>query len=283
MRPDEELKQLMAAARPGASDLASPDFARLRSALAIDSELSAQFQRSQAFDVVIASAFKSVEVPSGLADRILTQLRAGTAVGSYVANATVTAESEESLIAQPNVAPQKGSRGLSRRGLLAALGLGATAAAVAVIVRSLQPPEVTRPVTKAELAARIDQWLSKDWQATSWNSDVASAKIGSTPVRIDNALSVKPLRWQSYADAQGKLAVFDLAASGKAPAMLFVVPTDITHELPAYPDLPMPRLATSGGLATSAWQRDGYVHVLAVEETGQKLDEFINPDRLALA
>src|SRR5262245_44160581 len=125
MRPDEELKQLMAAARAGANDLASPEFARLRAALASDSALSARFQRSQALDAAIASAFKSVEVPVGLSDRILSQFRAGKVVDSATDVDTTTDNVVE--VAGPVVPDQK-NRGLSRRSWLAIAGLGATAA-----------------------------------------------------------------------------------------------------------------------------------------------------------
>lgn len=288
MRPDEELKQLMAAARAGANDLASPEFARLRTALNTDTELAARFQRSQALDVAIASAFKNIEVPDGLADRILTQLRTGKVVDGAVPVVADDVPHLSRSVAAEEKSRDLSSRGLpshslSRRGWLALAGLGATAAAVAVVSRSLQPPPAPKTVTRSELASRVDQWLSKDWQATSWNDDVSAAKVGKTPVRIDNALSVKPRRWQAMSDAQGQVIVFDLAAADKAAAMLFMVPTNATYQVAAYPDLPMPKLDTSGGLATSAWQREGYVHVLAVEETGQKLDDFINPNRLALA
>lgn len=283
MRPDEELKQLMAAARAGANDLASPEFARLRTALNTDTELAARFQRSQALDVALASAFKNIEVPNGLADRILTQLRTGKVVDGAAAVVADDVPHVSRSVAAEEKNRDLSSRSLSRRGWLALAGLGATAAAVAVVSRSLQPPPAPKTVTRSELASRVDQWLSKDWQATTWNDDVSAAKVGKTPVRIDNALSVKPRRWQAMSDAQGQVIVFDLAAADKAAAMLFMVPTNATYQVAAYPDLPMPKLDTSGGLATSAWQREGYVHVLAVEETGQKLDDFINPNRLALA
>lgn len=282
MRPDEELKQLMAAARAGANDLASPEFARLRTALNNDMELAARFQRSQALDVALASAFKNFEVPNGLADRILTQLRSGKVVEGAAVVADDVPQVSRSVAAEEK-SRDLSSHSFSRRGWLALAGLGATAAAVAVVSRSLQPPPAPKTITRSELASRVDQWLSKDWQATTWNDDVSAAKVGKTPVRIDNALSVKPRRWQAMSDAHGQVIVFDLAAADKAAAMLFMVPTNATYQVAAYPDLPMPKLDTSGGLATSAWQREGYVHVLAVDQTGQNLDDFINPNRLALA
>lgn len=266
MRPDDELKQLMAAARTNANDLASPEFARLATALADDSQCREAFERSQAFDRRLASVFADVEVPSGLADKILAHVLPDVRVAEK---------------------PADPKRGLSRRGWLALAGLGATAAAVAIVARPWFTPSTKNDVSKGELASRVDSWLSRDW-STSWSDNVAAAQIAGKPVKIDQAIAVKPRRWQALEDNQGELAVFDLSSAGQAeqpqaPAMLFAMPTEVTHQIPAFPTLPMPKLPTSGALATSAWQRDGYVYVLAVEESGQKLDDFINEARLALA
>ena len=68
------LWEAMESCRNGSDDLSDPLFADLAARLTEDSELRVQFRRLQQADGAIKTAFASVPVPAGLADRVSRRL-----------------------------------------------------------------------------------------------------------------------------------------------------------------------------------------------------------------
>ena len=67
----EQIRELLEAFRPGLDHLQSPEFQLLAERLAGDQRLQEQFERSQRLDGAVSAAMQDVQVPEGLADRLL--------------------------------------------------------------------------------------------------------------------------------------------------------------------------------------------------------------------
>ena len=69
-----EILEAMESCRPGSDDLFDPALAPLVEVLTLDPDLADRFQRQQQADAAVASAFRDVAVPDGLAERLLGRL-----------------------------------------------------------------------------------------------------------------------------------------------------------------------------------------------------------------
>ena len=69
-----EILEAMESCRPGSDDLFDPALAPLVEVLTLDANLADRFRQQQHVDAAVASAFRDVAVPDGLAERLLGRL-----------------------------------------------------------------------------------------------------------------------------------------------------------------------------------------------------------------
>lgn len=267
--PGRRLIELIDACRADSDDLSLPEMGELRTALRQDDTLRHEWDARQRSERVVREAMHDVQVPAGLAERIL---------------AAAAARDRESLTAAAAIAPssdvQLSARNtpLSRRRWMA-LAASAAAILVAALVWQLWPAPPER-VGRAQLALEAEKWFDEAILPGAWQPDMARGPK-SFPTQ---AITTAPSGWQRLRfKEEPDLSAFNLTSVRTGGnVVLFVAKTRRKH---AVGSLPYTKLNASGGLEMGAWQVGDVLYVLVVDgkHSQQRLDDFIRPQRLAFA
>lgn len=226
-----------------------PELAPLARELAANPQLQPVIEQAERFDRNVRAALDDVELPAGLADRLLAGCEA----------AVVTpAKSEEST---DDAATKK----WSRRQVLAMFSAAASVLIALVGGWQLMTYLKPRPVSNDTLAQTAIAWFDLSGPQLTWQS-YESAPVTQYP--LARTIRYRPARW---ARLNNSTVVYDLTNSGTR-ALLFVQRTNRPH--PGLKSF-MTRLSSSGGIALGAWQRTEVVYVLAVIEGEQRIDDYL--------
>ena len=264
MKKIDLLREQIDACRPRADDLSLPELAELAVAVKHDREVADELSRSHALDRLVSDALHDVPVDAGLADRLMAAMRAEAAPAVALAERS-----------GPNEFAGADRRRFSRRNWWLAVG----AAALAALLVAFAVPFVRseREVAQGELSGDVAGWISSV-TANKWRPIATTALPKG--IELDSAVNGKALQWQSIPARDhngwtGEVTAIDLRPAGQPRATLFVVRSSARFDVPSTPTAQQ-RLALSRGFAATAWQRQGLLYVLVVEEDrGQRLEDFL--------
>jgi hypothetical protein len=238
------LTERLDAVRPDSADLAEPEMAGLRDALA-DPDLRADFGRREAWDRGLAAAMRDVPVPAGLRDRLLTRLAAEPPAVSPV--------------------PKPVTR---RRALGLLTGLAASIAAAAVVWTLTGS---TEPVTVAEL---------QDAAATPGDGPF----YGNFDPRLPNSFWQSRLALREppvgllRRHGRDRAAAWAFSLPGRLTGLLVAVPADRVPAAPSATSLASaPYERRPDGTETAAWTQNGFVYVCLVHGRIDDLTRRLEP------
>ena len=260
MNRTHELREQIDACRSGSDDLSLPELAKLRDAVDHDTDVATALDRSQRFDRTVMSAMQDVEIPAGLADRLLKAASAEAATG----------EVSPATIAEPS------RRKSSRRNWL--IAIGSIAALLLLGVTFLINSQSPRRVSQEELAQSVSEWERKVRDSNGWVTDpsIRPPKALAVP---PNALNVRPIAWRRFDTEAGESGVvYRLNPTGKQAAYLFVLDTGAQYSVGTSPFTKVP--GTTARLAAGAWQNGGTLYVVVVHEVDQRLEDYLRQIRL---
>jgi hypothetical protein len=214
--------------------------------------------RTQSFDAALKTALDDVDVPEGLAGRLIARLEVGAASERSAGRVLVATGRARSL----------------RRRVLIAIGSLALVALITVsLVYMNQSP---REIAREELSGDVAGWLAA-LPVKNWRAMPTLAK----GVEVDRAVVAQPRQWQIVSHAKssdwsGTVTAIDLAPPTSPRAVLFVVRSNARFVVPSTPTATV-RLGLSSGFVGTAWQRSsGVLYVLVVEtDRGQRLEDFL--------
>ena len=299
MHDDNELLPLVdscradATGQPAADDLAAavsadPALAPQAQRLAHDPAAQNLFARAQRLDRQMQSAMVNVDVPAGLADRILSRL-AEQAVGTE--SRVEQSQVEQSQVEQsqvelaPSVEPVSvgfgrhvRQRAWRRRYWLAA-GLAA-AAGLLFVISWYDSPVLYSPGMVLEAARQFDAAAPRE--PGKLLSESAPSQHFAISSRIVQSGEV---RWRIVANFLGRKAVaFDLQTAAGVQATLYVarlggLPTGPQIDARLLPTAPprQPQPA-SGGDSMATWQEHGRLYVLVVHGDENAYRQLIEPE-----
>jgi hypothetical protein len=302
---DQELWELIDAARPASDDLAQPDFARLAERNRLDPQVRAIYQRNQRLDQAIGDALQELPVPAGAVERLLAKLDAATRKTLAPPVAGNTAE-----LPPPRTTPSREKPAIAPAAEISAAyrkvqveppaqgetpdaassdapswkqsraGLGALAALTVVV--TLVGWIVFRP---APSALGPEEILNSDWLFAVDEAAADQTPIDKPPPAgypVDATLSVKPTAWRRITGLLGRPhGVAYQLRSPVAQATLYVTDAEAGHgatqlgELPDNP--PREKTVETGGKAMSVWRRGGLLYVLVVRGGEAEYKSFITP------
>lgn len=260
MSQNSRYREQIDACRPGTGDLALPALTELARAAETDRALADELARSERFDRAVSTAMHDVPVPAGLLERLEARLAA----------ADVTDAETAGEVALPPAVPARPSR---RAILATVLSL---AALLLIAIGAMFWPRPGREITNQQLAEMASTWNSKV-PTTKWLKLTATSL---PPARFAVPVEVrKPVQWQSFDTPDGQNGfVFNLT-TGQRPARLYVIASRDKYSLPT---TPYRRLEdASGGVAIVAWYSGGLLYVVVVDETGQKLSDYVSEKDIA--
>ena len=261
MNRTQELREQIDACRPGSDDLSLPELVKLREAVERDAEVARELERSQRFDRTVMAAMQDVEIPVGLADRLLKAASAAGAAGEVSPAAT----------AEPS------RRKPSRRNWLIAIGSIAALllCGVTLALINSRPP---RRVSQEELAQSIPEWVRQVSDQDGWvtNSAIRPHQAFALPAKT---LQRQPVAWRRFTTPAGETGVvYRCNPAGKQPAYLFVVNTRAQYTVGNMPFTNV--TGTTGRVAVGAWQTGRMLYVMVVEKDGQRLEDYLRQPRV---
>jgi len=253
-----ELFEQYDALRPDRDDLAWPEFAALREALAADEAFAEEAAAREAADHRVGAALQSVEPPEGLQERLLAALGAGES--GFVASEAVASDIAASDIAVAGEAatvdlPRRPIRETSSRRWWLAAAIGSAAAIFFAAWIGFSPPATPSADALPDLAIgyhrdfnAADRWRSLDEQP------------GLRPSRqLEQRLLTA---WQPAGDLFGRRGVaFQLQSQTGLTATLYTVEGSV-QGLANGPVMAPP--TRTGGLWAAAWQEEGQFYVLVI-------------------
>ncbi len=234
--------------------------------------LADELRQSAAFDRGMAAAFRDVQPPSGLADRLLAGVLEDAESADVVEDETssgnaVVARAVEATPAGPIIAPA------NRRGVLITLGCAIAAAAALVLVALLPAPELSRD----EFMVLVDEhWVQQSLErdSESWQEIADTAALENRSP--SNMVRARAAHWRTFSSNLDPAGVeYDLRATGTSrQAILYVVRTRTVIEgLPTVPSR-RPQIMT-GGWVISSWREGDLVYVLAVQGDSARYRQMI--------
>ncbi len=272
------IREQLDACRPESDDLQLPEFAGLAQAVRDDATVRAEWDRTQTTDRAVRCAMQEVSIPAGLAERILAALASAPSeapLEAVVDRALLAVDPTEQpkVVVQPSreASPAALQRRFSRRiwfslaGIAAVLLVGFTA--------SQFWPTTLEVVSRDDLALQAESWLTManspqvQWRAASDAPPLAGFPTG--------AVQGNRGRWTKLnLPTEPSVVAFELAQPGsRTKATLFVISTRREYKVNS---LPYSRLGVSGKYTVGAWQKDGVLYVLALDEGyGDRLDNFV--------
>jgi hypothetical protein len=254
----QKLRELIDACRPGSQDLHAPHMLDAAQQVAADESARSLYDATQRQDALLAQAFGDVEVPDGLAERLLAALGrtppqpAASSPLAEIANADPQApEIADTFAAAPS------RRRLLGRWLAAVAIAGSLVFAVWTVWRR------EAPLDDARLAALARDWIERvesSQEKLGWQSfDAAQFP----------QLAWRPQRWAELPTSlDGHAKVFDFPYRSGRRLLIFQITADVQTALPP---VPFHGLPNTGPWQLGAWQENGILYV-AVTNHGPLLE-----------
>jgi hypothetical protein len=256
------------ACRPGSDDVALPEMSQLADAMSSDPEIVDRYERTQSSDAALAAAFREVELPTGLEDR----LRAALESQGEIASEDQAKSDHDTPSSSKSLAPQQPSRRWMLAGGLAACAL--MAAGIGLTLTDWSSPAGREELASA--AVDLHQQLTPD----DWRFD--------TPAPTD-----RPAFDRLQRDViAGGWAPVDVAGDSRgiayrfthrrgATATLFVFrPGAIDPNLPLAPPLDPAR--PTSRVTAGVWTNGTLVYALVVDGGIQQYQSFIRSNSVAI-
>lgn len=263
--------------RPGSDDLRQLDLSDVARHLAQDAEARACFERTQQWDAKVAAAMHQVEVPGGLAARLLTtlarssadaHLASSQAVGEVLQEVDSTSGSAVTVL-RPEVPVSSESTPArwSRRQWIGTLTTVAAGLLLSLLLSNLRIGE-NEPLEN--IAGAWQKALGADWR------DMQHAP-GGFP--LPGGLMGTPSGWQ-WIDRQMQVqgVAYQLQDAHGRMATLYVVHLD----RPDAPSVPPLHPQAASVWAVGYWQRGKNVYVLVTRDAAT-YRRFVNPSPAPLA
>lgn len=262
--------EALEACRPGSDDLADPQMAQLQAHIARDPELDDLHARLQKLDVQLAGALFDLDVPPGLADRLLARL-SETAVASEVEPVESRPCGGIAAVSVARVAVRRtGWLARSRRWLVASAAL----AMVLVVAVALWPRGPAQYTAGAVLEAAVEFFH---------NDPGGEAKLvsqASPPWAFPYSralISHGSIRWRRVEGLLGVRGLaYDLPSGGAGRATLYVVDCPVS-DLPDEPPL-RPSYSTAN-CSCAVWMEHGLAYILVVRGDSGDYESLLNVAR----
>ncbi len=254
------LREAIEACRPGHRDLELPEMAELREQLALDAELRAMYEWTQQADAAVAQAFRRVEVPEGLEDRLLATLDAASKARdtSSDPDGVELAEPVQQERDQRENAPAN-RRGTRRWWIAAALAVAASLAIIASLWLPTQTP------SHSELARWAESWTLRTLEL-SGQDDWQPFDERQFPT-----LPWRNTRWRTIrTQLDARTVVFDFPTREGQHLLVYRIRTTRDLKLPAVPYQP---LTTTGKWRVAGWQESQFAYIVVTNEP-RLLDGF---------
>ena len=247
---DPNILEAMEACRPGSDDRLDPALAFLAAKMEGDPELRELYTRLQRVDSALVDAFHDVPVPDGLAERIMQRLAA--ARRGPVASAVEAAAGQTATEEPAAAATSRRRERVSRRWLLAGVGVVSTVLAASVLVAVFFPWPEPETYTKSQVWELAIEFSAGEADVVGELVTVAQPP-GDYPFSPDVSQQIPGIRWRRIEGFLGRQGVaYDMLGEGGAAATLYVVKYSVP-DLPSLPPPLGPSLET-GGRSAAAWQ-----------------------------
>lgn len=279
---DERIVEAIESCRPDSGDVSEPALRWLADALAADPELEQVYRRVQACDARLAAAFHDVEVPEGLASRILAGV--ATAAALKASGLENTAEQEKTPTEAATTAindadePAVGAllpiRAGRRRWLAAAAVLAGLAASVAVMLFEFGR---AAPMSQEQMLGRAIDYFNREPELPGTlltdDNEPADYPLGGAIYRFPG---IRYRKVERFLDREAM--AYDITSRWGVRATLYVVRAsgiDVTGLPPAPPANAAFRTL---GCSSAAWYSGGLVYVLVVGgDSKRAYDSFLPP------
>ena len=252
MSDEQKLREQIDACRADSEDLHLPELGDLAAAVGSDAQVARRLARSQQFDRAVRAAVHDVPVPSDLLQKLL-------------------AEHDAAGTKQEIEGPMPVRRSLVSRRLIGVLSTIAALFLLALGINAFRqrPPEV---VTAGELADRADAWMGEVLQAKDWQKDLNLAPQRTHP--IPATVFGKAVAWRPVdTNDRSQGVAYDVSRQIGSRAFLFVIRSTAKYPVAAPPAFT--RITASRGMTLVAWQQGDRLYVLAVQEDGQRIEDFL--------
>lgn len=236
----EELRELMQCCRPDLSDLSEEAARALAEALEQDAQLRHEWESLQEWDLAIERGLQDVDVPPGLADRL---------VAATQAEAPRPAPAPYAFIRSP----------LAAR-LVAA---GALAATVLIAVYLIGP--WSDRLTATQLADASRSWIAQLDQEAWRGSAAPTAEFPWDPGVNLSVVGWQPCSQLTHPPGGQSVVYRAMLPPARTTAYLFVIHTSNGRQLPTVP--PTVPDSTTGNICVGVWKSGDYVYVLVVPGT----------------
>lgn len=261
MKDEDHILEQIDACRPGSDDLRDAENAALAKRLADDPQARVLYDRVQKLDTRIAAALEIVEVPEGLADRLLRAMARDTASPDKLSGDEVVTATDE---AAATATPEQKRRIGRREAIIASLVLAASIM-LAVFISQRSPVELSTD----ELLVRVDEFY------VNQRLEGPAHRLDKVPPPKAYPISPSVIRpsstvWRPLTGFLGREGTaFTFATPRGAAATLFVVKLDgprTAVRLPSRLFASPPRDPRfTAGRSTAVWQSGGLLYVLVVE------------------
>jgi hypothetical protein len=247
----QKICEMLDACRPGRGDEQAAEMAPLAEQLQRDPALAAQFEEFQQFDRSVQAALADVEIPTGLADRILAAIEPSSAPLDAAANAAFVEAAHDAADPRP--------RGRTRRKLPWSIAISAALAAclLVAIFTWNRSSEAGLHSAKA-VAARAMIWTSQ-LDDDNWQTEPFPLADFPAPV----ALRLPPHRWQRVDETRFPVVCYDLTMPNQPRIYLFVIQED-----PGFRGALLPPLSPdhdTRNWCLGVWASDDGLYAVAVE------------------
>ncbi len=268
------------ACRPGTDDaarlLADESFAPAEGREEDRLRLAAHVQRLEAFDVAVGTAYRRVEVPAGLAERLTAALAADAFRSDAVGGNTLRPADVES----PREVLPASSPLWSRRRWLTFGGTSLAATAAGVAFALWLNARRNRDLTLDDvLQQALVFHQSRAFRGLASQTSLETPPPAEFPLSEHLASALPATRWTSL---DGRLlgrpgVAYDLAPGGGPRAALFVVQAGKlgapnVHSLPS---VPAQTPAATGGFTSAAWREADRICILLVEGDERRYRQFL--------
>ena len=260
---DPRILEALEACRPGSDDLHDLAMEPLVRQMGLFPELGDLYQRLQHTDRAVAEAFGRVPVPAGLADRVLTRLRADPKTSEVLETSEVYGYMPTASV---GMAP---SRNRARRAWL--IAAGALAAASVLVAVLLNSPKSSR-FSAEEVLDEAIAFFNSDTRTGGTLLGFEPLPPASYP--LSRALPTRScqVRWR-WVDGllESRGVAYDMLGPGGVVATVYVVPVSLRGVGSSPPGQPM--LAT-GRRSAAVWQEGDRLYVLVVEGESREYERF---------
>ncbi|MAR13620.1 MAG: hypothetical protein CL681_27055 [Blastopirellula sp.] len=264
MQGNEHLREQMDACRPGKLDEMCPEMSHLAAALEADAEVRAAFAISQQFDQHVQEAFQTVEVPSDLADRILSSLENSAHVTTQATpspeapSVELQASTPTRTVSEPApaVALPTSQRKRRRRHLL--WGATALTAASLLCATMIYYDVFTPKLTIREVCQLTPKWLERldddDWQTAELESVVANVSP-----------AVGPVNWSSWQATRIPLGTTQVLQGQCRDSRVYLLISRAKRDDKLATAPPQTPVRVTGRFSIGVWGHGDHLYVLAVE------------------